>query len=497
MTRSFPRFGWIPALLWLALPGTLLAQSGSSGLALEINRYYGEQERALVEGAVEIPYPLLTFSASGESLRAKAKVEVAIEKPDGGQVYHTEHDISPEAVNADMAASRRVSSIETFAVYAPPGAYTARARVTDEASGKSYEITAPLEVPADRPYFSDVLLSNNVQKDVRLQEGTYLPYLIGTTMFNPNPRNAFYKDSPLLYFYYEVNPEDAAEGQTVDLHMTVTQPDGSVIKDLGERKITVAEGRNFDLGAFNIGGLVPGRYELRVSCESCSEPARLASAFEVMPPHQERIAFLPSDSAGGGTAPANLQYYADLSPAQVDSVVSALDIWFTPAQKQLLSTLNNTGKVQFLNRWWDSMDTDPSTEANEAKQVIEQRIAYADQFFTSSQRLGRDTDRGRIYMLFGEPTEKFDRPVEATLGAYVIWNYSNQGKTFAFGDFRNDGDFKLIYSTDPRFTGDPAIQSQVDQSPTNSRESFLKLGRGYEQIIEDIRTHRVSTGFNP
>lgn len=494
MTNPLRRYLWILPALALA-PGAVRAQSPGSALSLEINRYYGERDRALVEGAVEIPYPLLTFAQEGESLRAHAKVEVDIERADGETVYHTEHEIKPEAANPAMASSDRVSSIETFAIYAPPGEYVARARVTDMQNQRSFELTEPLSVLDERPLFSDALLSNRVQKDVRLQEGSYLPYLIGTTMFNPSPRREFSKDAPLVYFYYEVGPAAAGAepGETISLRMTIRDASGRVIKDLGERPITVSEGRNFDTGAFNIGGLPEGSYRFVVDCPECADGGELSSEFRVLPP-LGRLAFAEPPPAAAASAPAGV--YAGLSEAQVDSVIGVLDLYFTPSQRQLLTTLNAGGKVQFLNRWWDSMDPDPATPVNEAKEIIEQRVAFADQNFTSSQRLGRDTDRGMIYMLFGSPTERIDRPVEATLGPYVIWNYSNEGHTFAFGDFRRDGDYRLIYSTDQRFRGDPSIQSQVDQLGSSGQaDSFLPSGRGYERIIEDIRQNRTSRGF--
>lgn len=493
MRSSLRRYLWILPALALA-PAAGVAQSPGSGLSLEINRYYGERDRALVEGAVEVPYPLLTFVQNGESLRAHARVEVAIEREDGERVYHTEHEIRPEAANASMAASDRVSSIETFAIYAPPGEYVARARVTDLQNQRTFELSAPLTVAAERPLFSDALLSNRVQKDVRLQEGTYLPYLIGTTMFNPNPRNSFSKDSPLVYFYYEVSPQAAGaeSGESIDLEMTIKSATGETIKNLGTRSIVVSEGRNFDLGAFNIGGLPQGRYRFEVACAACGGGGPLVSDFDVLASRGSPAYVQPAPVAAAATATG---FYAELSPAQVDSVINVLDLYFTPSQNQLISSLNTGGKVQFLNRWWESMDPDPDTEVNEAKEIIEQRVTFSDRNFTSSQRLGRDTDRGMIYMLFGSPTERIDRPVEATLGPYVIWNYTNEGQTFAFGDFRRDGDYRLIYSTDERFQGDPTIQLNVDAlSSSGQADSFLLGGRGYERIIEDIRQNRTSRG---
>lgn len=480
------------------LPAVARAQT-PAGLAIQTNRFYGNQGRTLVEGAVEIPYTLMAFTQDGDVLRAKAKVEVMIDGQDGEQVYRTEQEVTPEAISQAMAASDRVSSIETFAIYAPPGKYTARARVTDLNNQKSFEVSEPLVVPDQAPAFSDILLSNHVQKDVRLQEGAYLPYLIGTTMFNPNPRSVFHQDSPLLYFYYEVNPE-ALPGDHQDdslvLHMTIDRPDGGTVKDLGDRTIKLGEERNFDLGAFNIAGLVPGRYRLQLTCDACSSAVETGADFEVQRP-AERLAFMQPANGGaqGGSGAPAVKYYAKLSPAQVDSVVGVMDMLFTTSQKQLLGTLSPEGKVRFLNRFWDSLDSDPQTPENEFKQLFERRVAYADQFFGTLQRVGHETDRGLIYVLYGEPTEKIDRPVEATVGPYVIWNYSSQGQTFAFGDFSKNGQYKLIYSTDPNHPGDPSIQSLVDNTSDTSSPSFLRTARGYDKVILDIRENRVTRGF--
>jgi GWxTD domain-containing protein len=469
------------------LPGQTIAE-----VALETNRFYTSQGQALVEGAVEVPYPLLTFVPQGDLLRAHAKVEVIIENGGGQSLYQTEHDIEPEAMNSEMAASDRVSSIETFAVYAPPGEYTVRSRVTDLGSGRTYEETEPLVVLTTPPLFSDVVLARHVQKDIQLSEGAYMPYLIGTTMFNPNPRSVFYKDAPLVYFYYEINPATIGEatGEVV-LEMAIQDASGQVIKSLGERRITVTASQNFDLGAFNVGGLVPGEYDLVFRCTSCSGSLSTTKRFEVRPPHAEQLVFLDPPAALTTVAAGD---YAGLSEAQIDSVIQATDILFTQSQRQLVATLNPTGKVEFLNRFWQSQDPDPSTPVNEFKEVFAQRIAYADQFYTSSQRLGRDTDRGRIYIMFGEPTEVIDRPFEAQIGPYQIWNYSSQGKTFAYGDFRKDGDYHLIYSTDRRFPGDPQIQPFVDDEITSAQANFIRPGRGLERIIEDIKLHRVTSG---
>ena len=101
-----------------------------------------------------------------------------------------------------------------------------------------------------------------------------------------------------------------------------------------------------------------------------------------------------------------------------------------------------------------------------------------------------------MYLVYGDPTERIDKPVEATIGPYVIWTYSNAGETFAFGDFRKDGNYELIYSTDERFPGDPAIQTLVEtDNVANASQAMVRPSRGYDIIVEDIRLHRTGRGY--
>ena len=59
-------------------------------------------------------------------------------------------------------------------------------------------------------------------------------------------------------------------------------------------------------------------------------------------------------------------------------------------------------REQFIAEVWRSRDPDPDTEENEFKEEFYERIAYANEHF-SSGKPGRLTDRGRIYIKFGKP----------------------------------------------------------------------------------------------
>ena len=59
-------------------------------------------------------------------------------------------------------------------------------------------------------------------------------------------------------------------------------------------------------------------------------------------------------------------------------------------------------REQFIEQFWLRRDPDPDTDANEYREEYYQRIAYANEHFSSGIP-GWKTDRGRIYIMFGPP----------------------------------------------------------------------------------------------
>lgn len=66
-------------------------------------------------------------------------------------------------------------------------------------------------------------------------------------------------------------------------------------------------------------------------------------------------------------------------------------------------------REKFIEDFWHSRDPDPDTTENEFKEQFFERVAYANEHF-SSGKPGRLTDRGRIYIKFGKPDEVESHP---------------------------------------------------------------------------------------
>ncbi|MDA2937628.1 GWxTD domain-containing protein [Acidobacteria bacterium AH-259-A15] len=85
-------------------------------------------------------------------------------------------------------------------------------------------------------------------------------------------------------------------------------------------------------------------------------------------------------------------------------------------------------KDQFIEQFWRRRDTDLTTAINEYREEHYRRVAYANQHFGSGIP-GWKTDRGRIYIMFGEPAQ---REYYAGGGTYVRKPYEGGGRTATY-----------------------------------------------------------------
>ncbi len=87
-------------------------------------------------------------------------------------------------------------------------------------------------------------------------------------------------------------------------------------------------------------------------------------------------------------------------------------------------------REQFIEQFWLRRDPDPDTDVNEYREEYYQRIAYANEHFTSGIP-GWKTDRGRIYIMFGPPDQKESHPAG---GSYdrPFWEGGGTTSTYPF-----------------------------------------------------------------
>jgi GWxTD domain-containing protein len=99
-----------------------------------------------------------------------------------------------------------------------------------------------------------------------------------------------------------------------------------------------------------------------------------------------------------------------LGPANAE-FLSKVRYIITAKERKIFLELPDSEKEQFKEEFWTRRDLDPETEENEFKMEYFNRLEKASELFLGEGKQGWLTDRGRIYVLFGPPTDRITYPM--------------------------------------------------------------------------------------
>jgi len=126
-------------------------------------------------------------------------------------------------------------------------------------------------------------------------------------------------------------------------------------------------------------------------------------------------------------------------------------------KRAFLALTTDEERENFIENFWRRRDPNPDTEENEYREQYYERIAYANEHFSSGIP-GWKTDRGRIYIAWGKPDSIETHP---TGGAYDRPSYEGGGSTTTYPfevwwyrHLDNVGDGLEIEFVDPTSTGE-------------------------------------------
>jgi GWxTD domain-containing protein len=72
---------------------------------------------------------------------------------------------------------------------------------------------------------------------------------------------------------------------------------------------------------------------------------------------------------------------------------------------------NPVERVEFVSLFWQERDPDPLTTENEFRDEFENRVRFADAWFSGGEKKGSETDRGLVFALLGPPNYAGQAPL--------------------------------------------------------------------------------------
>jgi GWxTD domain-containing protein len=176
----------------------------------------------------------------------------------------------------------------------------------------------------------------------------------------------------------------------------------------------------------------------------------------------------------------------NLDPENAD-FLSKVRYIITKQERKIFLELPASERMSFREEFWKRRDTDPGTEENEFKIEYFDRIDQANEMFISEARPGWVTDRGRILILFGEPTNRIVHS-GGSAGCQEIWYFGNF--PVVFRDTYCTGQFVLVtYDLSSISTLNMAYMHELSAAQHRSQQTIVgeKIAFDFVWRVEKIR----------
>lgn len=285
---------------------------------------------------------------------------------------------------------------------------------------------------------SDIELANRIIKT----SDTNSVFYKNTLEVEPNPTKVFSMNSPVVYYYAEIYS-----------NTDKVNTEYKIINSTGEMKYSKSKNFNskgnsiVDIGTINISDFASGVYSFIIEAKDGRESKSVSKKFYVYNPSKIDTNQNVAQSSG-----EILQSeFLSLSEEELNLLYRKSEYIASETEKSDWKKLTEPeAKRKFLHNFWKSRDEFPSTPVNETKIAYFDRVDYSQSKFSGlSNKEGWRTDRGRVYIVYGKPSEIERYPNESEKKPYEIWRYENieGGVVFIFADLSGYSDYKLIHST--------------------------------------------------
>ena len=291
---------------------------------------------------------------------------------------------------------------------------------------------------------SDIQLSSNI---IPGSENTSSIFYKNTYEVTPLPASVCGEKQPVLFYYSELyNLQFNPSENDLRLDEMVINSKGQLVSTKS-KKISKSIDSRVEVGMVKVHKLPTDTYTLLVNLIDSSANYGVSSSkrFFVYNP-----SVAPIDTLQQTVSAVLSTTFGAMSEEEIDDLFAKSKyIASVPEQVKYNSLSTPEAKREFLYNFWKARDENPSDDQNAFYVNYLKRIEAANARFSALGKQGWKTDRGRIYLVYGEPSEIERYPNQTETKPYEIWRYESieGGVIFVFGDVTGFNDYQLLHST--------------------------------------------------
>ena len=282
---------------------------------------------------------------------------------------------------------------------------------------------------------SDIILASDIKKTA--SSGAYDIF--------PNPRHLYGEPVPMLFYYFEAyNMREGLKGGSYKTHWRVEDGNGALVEGLGQGYRTKKKMNDFsiEMGSLSVAALSTGSYTFVYGIADSAQNLQASG-------RKKFYVYNPS-VISGPSAGAPESMLANANVADLDDEFARMQHIVPRDERKMYQSLANAdAKSKFILSLWEAHKPEEYVNGLAFRRVYLTRAREADAKFTSVLRPGWKSDQGRVFILYGFPSNIEREPSNPTVKPYEIWRYDEiqGGVIFVFADRTGFKNYELIHSS--------------------------------------------------
>jgi GWxTD domain-containing protein len=437
-------------LVMLAASPLKSQQGGEFRFYYSFDRFRWTDSLTYIEFNVGLQRDVLTYLQKEDNFLGEYVVEVKIHQDDSLTALKRWRNLDTIDSLGQVTAGLRLFFQNHLLV--PTGKYDFTVRVSDPNSAKTLAYVSELEAEdwsADKLSISDIQLASYITRNDSMGEFTKNRYRV-----MPNPSRLYGLELPMLYSYmeiYNLTSGTDVSGSHYEVRYKVLDEDGQVVKAMAPKRRKKPGNTAVDINQISVVTLRSGAYAFVVQVEDLENGERTE--------RQKRFfVYREGDFVGGKRVEEDA--FVNMTEKQLDEEFEYASYIIAKAQQKIYRQGNTKGKQQFLRDFWAEMDSlhGHSVDDKSFREAYLERVDYSNEALKGRFREGWETDRGRVLLLYGKPSEIRRGAFGPNKNDHEVWHYWNiEGSSaeFIFVDKRGLGEMELVHSTARGEISDP------------------------------------------
>jgi len=368
-----------------------------------------DQSSIRLDIVVEVVNDMLMFVKDKDDFVASLDLHLSIMQEEKGRIINEIKHLTKTVSEYELTNSKRDYTTEVFTAVLQPDTYTVKVMLEDKESKcresveEKIQVSTRISVAGNA--ISDVILARSSEIDTE----TRIPFEPTVSGMIPHPSSPLFCHFDLMRNNYddacniEIKVKD--ESGKIRYHDSLSVSVGDMISSYNMQ--------------VSCDGLTSNRYDLIVEAIIASDTVRNATSFKINF-HGLPWVIRDLDQA--------IQYMRYIAKSEEIT--------------RLAGEMTSRKEEAFLKFWNDNF---PSPDETINTKMVEyySRINYANTNL-SSNREGWETDRGRILIIYGRPSEIEKRTNDYNSVEYEIWHYNHLNRQFVFMDDFGFGEYRLM-----------------------------------------------------